>query len=383
MGIILDIASTQYLSSVSGFTPPVNSSVSFWCTLTRLNQISFILVRGSNWYLGVTNSGGTPPNSVINALQSGAILNSSMSLQASTLYHIVCTATASARQIFINGVLDNSSASGGIPPTGDVLFIGIGELSAPEYIFSGNLEDIRIFNRILSLAEVQTIYASRGLDGITYGQLHRWPLNELPIGDSYTGDTNFGLTTSGGSDYSINWTRLMGGDFPNISGLYLISVSIYVGANHLSQARVAVYQGGTTTLPTGASLVEDLGQTTGSVTTQWLTLLSSTNPTLTANTPIWVALKGSGSFDARAVTSATGDWYAPHGRTDVGAMGADPTVSYPSTVPSGGVNAAFWYSFYLTYGDGSGTGQMKDIGLGQLNMTPHGSPPLFRYANDL
>lgn len=373
LGLTFVGTSSQYLTSMSAITPPANTSVSFWCILTEADVPAYIFFLSNDWFIGVETNGGSPPRGIVNGLQQGADLSSSTGLQIDSLYHIVCTATASARQIFINGVLDNSAASGGTPPGGGSLYIGTGNILSN--FFTGKLEDIRIYNRVLSLAEVQTIHALRGVDNITYGLLHRWPLNELPIGSSFIPDTNFGITTSGGSNYAVNWTRFMGGDFPNIDGLKLISVSIYVGTLHSNQVRVAVYQGGTTTLPTGATLVEDLGLTTGSGTNQWLTLVSSSKPTLTADEPIWVAVKGGGSnFRLLAAATATGNWYSSHGRTDVGAMGTDQNTAYPSTVPSGGVNADFWYSFYLTYGDESGTGQIKDFVQGQINLTPYGNP---------
>jgi len=165
--------------------------------------------------------------------------------------------------------------------------------------------------------------------------------------------TNFGQETIGGSDYAANWCRLMGGNSPNIDDMILQSVSIYVSTQHAKQVRVAVYQGGTTTIPTNATLLEDLGQTSGSGTNQWLLLLSATNPTIVKSIPTWIAIKGNtsgGNFLARATTTyPTSDFYSAHGRTDVGAMGADETAAFSATVPSGGVSADFWYSFYLTY----------------------------------
>jgi len=43
---------------------------------------------------------------------------------------------------------------------------------------SAYVEDVRIYNRVLSANEVSTIYACKGVDGIVHGLLHRWLLDE-------------------------------------------------------------------------------------------------------------------------------------------------------------------------------------------------------------
>ena len=42
----------------------------------------------------------------------------------------------------------------------------------------GYFEDCRIYNRQLSDAEIQTIYACKGHDGIAYGLAGRWTMIE-------------------------------------------------------------------------------------------------------------------------------------------------------------------------------------------------------------
>lgn len=49
-------------------------------------------------------------------------------------------------------------------------------------IFDGDLADIRVYNRALSSAELDTIYNARGTDGITNSLKSRWLLNELAPG---------------------------------------------------------------------------------------------------------------------------------------------------------------------------------------------------------
>lgn len=51
----------------------------------------------------------------------------------------------------------------------------------------GKLHDARIYDRALSAAEIATIYASRGRDGIVDGRVGRWPLRERHPGQTAAG----------------------------------------------------------------------------------------------------------------------------------------------------------------------------------------------------
>ena len=206
-------SSSQYLSSVSSFTPPTECSVTSWLYLTELNQFGRLITRATNWVVGMADAVAPTPNALINGLNSGDLLLSATSLQANTLYHIVCTGTDSDRQIFINGVLD-ASGGGGTPSTAGTLTIG--STNVPDFYLSGHLEDMRVYDRVLTLAEVQTIYACRSLDGIVHGLLHRWLLNEGAIDAVASG---VGVVKDIGSG-QLNMT-------PNNSPVYSGSQMIY------------------------------------------------------------------------------------------------------------------------------------------------------------
>jgi hypothetical protein len=48
--------------------------------------------------------------------------------------------------------------------------------------FNGKLEDCRVYDRVLTPNEILTIFQSKGRDGIAFGLLARWGLNELAPG---------------------------------------------------------------------------------------------------------------------------------------------------------------------------------------------------------
>lgn len=53
--------------------------------------------------------------------------------------------------------------------------------------FDGEIEDVRVYGRALSPAEIQTIYATQGADGIVDGLIAGWPLDEGAEGATASG----------------------------------------------------------------------------------------------------------------------------------------------------------------------------------------------------
>ncbi len=214
VGITFVASSSQRLASVANFTPPQNCSVSWWLKLSSLNQFGRTASLSVNWEIGLSDNAGTPTaNGIINAMNSGALLYSSTSLQADLRYHVVCTATSSARQIFLNGVLDNSAASGGTAPAAGTLYVGC-QYGGTLYFLDGAIEDLRVYNRIITAEEVATIYACEGRDGITYGLIHRWPMNEGAAGVVASG-------TGSVKDEATNQLNLTATNSPVYSGSQL------------------------------------------------------------------------------------------------------------------------------------------------------------------
>ena len=170
--------------------------------------------------------------------------------------------------------------------------------------------------------------------------------------------TNWGITTIGGTAYNLSDIRAMSEISPNIANMVLQSISIYCGALHNNQIRVALYQGGSAESPVDATLIEDLGQTAGSGTTEWVVVASGINPAIPANTRIWIAFKGDdGGFTLQS-SSDSGD--AGNFRADVGRWsGTGPSENeasgFAATWPAdSGSFGSFWYSIYLTYETPSG-----------------------------
>jgi fibronectin type 3 domain-containing protein len=118
-------------------------------------------------------------------------------LALNTWYHVagVYNAAAQTLDLYVNGVLDNAGLSGTVPstitlPTSSVN-VNIGRRSGGFY-FIGTIDDVRIYGRTLSAAEIQ---------------------NDMntPVGQSAdttppSAPTGLGATPVGGSEIDLSWT---------------------------------------------------------------------------------------------------------------------------------------------------------------------------------
>jgi hypothetical protein len=104
--------------------------------------------------LGINTSSGSNPDYTITS-------NASISLNAWTL--ITATYSSSGPMaVYINGVLDNSAtvAGGTIRATASIpTYIGT-KLGSPSFVnyFSGNIDDVRIYDRVLTASEILQLY---------------------------------------------------------------------------------------------------------------------------------------------------------------------------------------------------------------------------------
>lgn len=148
-------------------------------------------------------------------------------------------------------------------------------------------------------------------------------------------------------------TRMIGGTSPDIDNMTIESISFAVGPNKSENIRLAVYTGGLLTSPVGATLLYDFGQISGSGGNKWYTINHpSGGVSWPKNTITWLAWKADGGTTDLIYTeysSRSGNTQNSRGRWQSTAMSFDETVSYESTVPSGGSFSNFWTPIVIQY----------------------------------
>jgi len=110
--------------------------------------------------------------------------------------HVVGTydpnVAAPQQRLYINGVQNNARTQTGAinydtTPNGDLFFGQDGSSGNQQFRYPGLTADIRIYNRMLTAAEVQQLYTARGHDGIYRGLVGRWPCRERADGQNCVG----------------------------------------------------------------------------------------------------------------------------------------------------------------------------------------------------
>lgn len=125
----------------------------------------------------------------------GAWGTATNSIVLNTIYHVAVTydngSTANNPTMYINGqsvsVVEDSTPSGTRISDATQLCV-LGNHSDASRTFDGWLADPRLYNRILSAEEIQTIYESRGNDGIVDDLVCRPALNEQAPGTTTSTD---------------------------------------------------------------------------------------------------------------------------------------------------------------------------------------------------
>jgi hypothetical protein len=124
------------------------------------------------------------------------VTSTASSAPTSTWFHVAYTCTAisggdQTHSIYINGTLNNSSTNATqVAGTLTQVYINgypqtTAQIEGGQQSSTTMVDDVRLYNRVLSANEIQTIYALRGFrDGIVNGLIARYSFNESAVGNT-------------------------------------------------------------------------------------------------------------------------------------------------------------------------------------------------------
>ncbi len=161
-----DASSAITTASLAGQLPAGSSSrtVAFWMnsssTASNGNMVSWGARVGNQRFSALQENGGE-----LRMIGEGSDYGSGTNLGSNTWHHVALTYTASSLIFYVDGVqvsssvvapqLNTSAANG--------LRIGVNALPANDEYFGGLLDEVRVYNRVLSPADVAELYAYNGL----------------------------------------------------------------------------------------------------------------------------------------------------------------------------------------------------------------------------
>ncbi len=174
--------SNNKIVSDSTFVPPSDVTVLLWTRPLTLSGTQRIF--GSDAQFEAKFSSKT----LISDIYEGNNINATIRFSTYTWYHLAFTRDGTSKdgKIYIDGLIDITSlgTQTGTPSTANM---AIGSATGSTDYYKGEVDDFRIYDRVLSDKEIQTIYATRGTDGIVNGLLHRLPMNENGEGLNVSG----------------------------------------------------------------------------------------------------------------------------------------------------------------------------------------------------
>src|SRR6266850_4270931 len=137
-----------------------NGTIEAWVKPNVINVWSSVLAKGNvnadpptNYGLEINSS-----NRFLCILGNGSsarTLSSTITVAAGTFYHVACVWNGTQLQLYVNGAL-NTSVAQNITPVANTSPLYIGQFGGNADRMNGTIDEVRIYNRALSVTEIQT-----------------------------------------------------------------------------------------------------------------------------------------------------------------------------------------------------------------------------------
>ena len=134
-------------------------TIEAWVRLNAINRWNSVVAKGNsnsdpahNYAMEITDA-----NIILCILGNGTssrVLSSSTPMTAGQFRHLACTWNGTTLSLYIDGVL-NTSVTQNLTPAGNTSPLYIGQFGGNSDRLSGIIDEVRIYNRALSQAEIQ------------------------------------------------------------------------------------------------------------------------------------------------------------------------------------------------------------------------------------
>lgn len=142
-----------------------NVTVALWAKFSAMTWMGLIEMgpSASVWSLFVDQSGGSPPNLPWHFYARGAaanpFVNTTPVLEAARWYHVAATFSGTQAILYQDGVPAKTGTVPAVSTAITTLYIGRTASAAVPNYFAGSMDDIRVYSRALSAAEIAQIYS--------------------------------------------------------------------------------------------------------------------------------------------------------------------------------------------------------------------------------
>jgi hypothetical protein len=134
-------------------------TIEAWVRPNAINRWNSVVAKGNsnsdsahNYALEITDANRA--RCVLGSGTAGRLLDSTVTIAAGQFRHLACTWNGTTLSLYIDGVLNNSTAQA-ITPGGNTSPLYIGQFGGNADRLNGTIDEVRIYNRALSQAEIQ------------------------------------------------------------------------------------------------------------------------------------------------------------------------------------------------------------------------------------
>jgi hypothetical protein len=240
-----------------------------------ISKSTDIAEQSHYWMLGQTNTGSNRLRFRLKtASTTTTLIASSGNLVTNVWYHAAATYDGSMMRLYLNGVEVGSASKGGSLATSSSVPVNIGRSPDGSSYMSGNIDDVRIYNRGLTASEIVQVMNDTGADTTPPIRSNGTPTGTLP---ETTTSTVISLTTD--ENATCKYGTVANTPYESMTNIFTTTGTL----NH--SAVVSVSAGNTYTY-----YVRCIDQTSNVNTTDFLINFSvaapdTTNPSVTITSP--------------------------------------------------------------------------------------------------
>lgn len=199
-------AGSESIRTPAAFAELSTATICFWLRPNSVSGANRIMGTDTLWECRLTGS------DMLHEFRQSAQPNMTTVFAVGVEYHVAFVFDGTNKGAYVNGAADPAPAplAHGTPGTDTVLHVGTSGTNVAEGA-NCEMEDLRMYNRVLSQAEIQQIYNGNGRDSIWNGLQHWWTLNNGPEGTTVASEpdlvNNVNLTTIVGTPTYIKSPR--------------------------------------------------------------------------------------------------------------------------------------------------------------------------------
>ena len=176
-------AGAEYIQTAGSFPEPATATVMYWFTPNSVTGDNRLVGTDTLWESRLSGT------SMLHEYRQGTQPTISQVFAIGTEYHVAFTYDGTNKGAYVDAVANPlpTALTNGANGTDTALSIGTSTWNLGQGA-NALIEDVRVYNRVLSQKEIEQVFNGNGRDQLYDGLIHWWPLNLGPDGGTVTSE---------------------------------------------------------------------------------------------------------------------------------------------------------------------------------------------------